>query len=110
MATETYKVIAQRNPAAATLEDMYTVPASTEAVISSIIIANRSNATRSFRVSIAVAGAVDSDEQYIAYDTSLPGNGIQELTIGATLGPGDVIRVQASAADLSFNVFGTEIA
>ena len=110
MATETYKVIAQSNPAATTLTAIYTVPALTEAVISTIIVTNRTNATRSFRISIAVAGAADSLEQYIAYDTSLQGNGIQELTIGVTLGPADVIRVYASTTDLSFNVFGTEIA
>ena len=109
MATETYKVIAQGNPAATTLTDIYTVPALTQAVISTLLVTNRANGTRSFRISIAVAGAADSNEQYIAYDTSLAGNGVQEFTIGATLGAGDVIRVYASAADLSFNVFGTEI-
>jgi hypothetical protein len=110
MATETYKVIAQSNPAATTLTDIYTVPALTEAVISSILVANRNSANRSFRISIAVAGAADSDEQYIAYDEVISGNAVYEFTIGATLGAGDVVRVYVSAADLSFNAFGTEIA
>ena len=111
MATrETYKVLAQLNPAATTLTALYTVPAGTAAVISSLIVTNRANANRSFRISVAVAGAADSLEQYIAYDTTLQGNGIQEFTIGTTLGAGDVIRVYGSAADLSFNAFGTEIA
>jgi len=109
MSTETYKVIAQSNPAATTLTDIYTVPASTQAVISTIIVANRANANRSFRISIAIAGAANDVKQYIAYDTSISGNGVQEFTVGVTLGATDVIRVYASAAELSFNVFGTEI-
>lgn len=110
MATETYKVIAQSNPSAASLTAVYTVPASTEAVISSIIVANRSNVKTTFRVSIAVAGAADDNKQYLAYDAEVLGNEVRELTIGATLGAGDVIRVYATLATLSFNVFGTEIA
>jgi hypothetical protein len=111
MATrEIYKVIAQANPAATTLTDVYTVPAVTAAVISSIIIANRNSANRSFRISIAVAGATDAFEQYIAFDETISGNAVYEFTIGATLGAGDVVRVYVSDADLSVNVFGTEIA
>ena len=39
MAT-TYKVLGQSNPAATTLTTLYTVPAATQAVISSISVAN----------------------------------------------------------------------
>jgi hypothetical protein len=109
MITEIYKVLAQSSPAATTLTDIYTVPTSTQAVISSIVVTNRSNSNKSFRIAIAVAGAADNVKQYIAYDTAVSGNGVQEFTIGATLGAADVIRVYASSADLSFNVFGTEI-
>lgn len=109
MATELYKVIAQSNPAATTLTDIYTVPAARQAVISTIMVANRSNTNRSFRIAIAVAGVANDNKQYIAYDTVIEGNGIQEFTIGATLSATDKIRVYASAADLSFNVFGTEL-
>jgi hypothetical protein len=110
MAVETYKVIAQSNPSAATLTDAYTVPAATQAVISSIMVANRSSVRTQFRISIAVAGASDSNEQYIAYDVDIEGNDMQEITIGATLGATDKIRVYATLATLSFNIFGTEIA
>jgi hypothetical protein len=109
MATELYKVLAQSNPVAVTLTDIYTVPASTEAVISTIIVANRATSTKSYRISIAVAGVADSLEQYIAYDENIAGNAVHEFTIGATLATTDVIRVYASTQDLSFNVFGTQI-
>jgi len=32
------------------------------------------------------------------------------LTLGITVDAGDIITVYASSADMSFNVFGTEIA
>lgn len=109
MATETYKVIAQANPSAATLTDAYTVPASTEAVISSIVVANRSNTKTEFRISVAVSGAADSNEQYLAYDAEILGNETREFTLGITLSAGDVVRVYATLATVSFNVFGTEV-
>lgn len=111
MATrESYKVIAQASPSAASLTPAYTVPASTAAVISSIIVANRSNVKTTFRISIAIAGAADTNAQYIAYDAEILGNEVREFTIGTTLGAGDVVRVYATLATVSFNLFGTEIA
>lgn len=106
---ETYKVLAQSNPIATTLTDAYTVPASTSAVVSTIVIANRSSSKRTVRVSIAIAGATDNNEQYIIYDVELAGNEVQTYTLGITLATTDVIRVYASAQDISFNIFGTEI-
>ncbi len=107
---ETYKPLAQVNPTATTLTDAYTVPALTSAVISSIVVANRSATATSFRISVAVAGAADSDEQYLAYDVPIGGNDVYTLQIGLTLATTDVIRVYATLNTLSFNVFGCEIA
>lgn len=104
---DTYKTLAQVNPAAATLTAAYTVPGATSAIISTIVIANRSVAT-SFRISIAVAGAADNNIQYIAYDVAIGANESIALTLGITLATTDVIRVYATLATLSFNIFGVE--
>lgn len=106
---EVYKIIAQSNPSATTLTDIYTVGVGKQAVVSSIIVANRSGSNQRYRISLAVNGAANDNKQYIAYDESISPNGVNEFTIGATLSAGDVIRVYASTANLSFNVFGTEI-
>lgn len=106
---ETYKVLGQSNPTAATLTDIYTVPGSTSAVVSSITVANRSSVATSFRLSVAIAGAADSLEQYTHYDIEIAGNDSQTITIGETLATTDKLRVYATLATLSFNVFGTEI-
>ncbi len=106
---EARKVLGQSNPLAATLTDAYTVPAVTEAVVSTITVANRSAVATSFRVSIAPAGAADDDEQYIYYDIPIPANDTFAATLGLTLATTDVIRVYATLATLSFSIFGVEL-
>ncbi len=107
--TQIYLVLGQSDPSAATLTDLYTVPAATEAVVSSIIVANRSGTITTFRVAIAPAGAADANQHYIARDVSIGGNVVFEITIGITLAATDKIRVYATLATLSFNAFGSEI-
>ena len=106
---ETRKVLGQLIPAATTLIAVYTVPAATQAVVSSIMVCNQEATAKTFRVSIAVAGAADNEKQYILFDHALDGNTSFEVTIGITLAATDVIRVYSSATKTSFNVFGVEI-
>jgi len=54
------KVLGQLNPSAASLTDLYEVPGATEAIVSSITVANRSVTPTAFRISVAIAGAADS--------------------------------------------------
>ena len=106
---DTFLVLAQSKPSATTLTDSYTVPASTTAVISSIVICNQSATATSFRISIAKAGAADTAAQYLYYDVSIDGNDTFVATIGATLAATDVVRVYNTLATLSFNIFGVQV-
>jgi len=108
MATN-YKVLAQINPSATTASDAYTVPASTESIISTIVVANVGTADASYRLSIRPNGAGQEDKHYIAYDAPVRGNDSVALTIGVTMDAADVLTVFASNASLSFNVFGAEL-
>ena len=105
---ETPKVLGQFNPSAATLTTIYTVPGSTDAVVSTITVANRSSAATGFRIAVSPAGAGISDEHYLYYDIPIPGNDTFTTTIGISLDATDVIRVRATLATLSFTVFGIE--
>lgn len=109
MAT-TYKVLGQSNPAATTATDLYTVPASTQAVVSTIVIANQSSTSASYRVSVRVAGAAATAKQYLAYDVTVGANDSTALTLGITMAATDVLTVYGSTATLSFTAFGSEIA
>lgn len=107
---EAYKILGQSFPGAATLTDIYTVPAIVGTVNSSITICNQSSTqTALIRVSQAIGGAVDTPEQYIYYDLDIPPNDTFIATIGVTLAPGDVIRVYSDLSIISFNMSGTEI-
>ena len=108
MAT-TYKVLGQISPAATTETALYTVPASTSAIGSSIIIANRSTTVATFRVSIVVGGVATTNKDYIYYDLPIGANDTFIATIGITLATTDVVRVYASNTNLSFSLYGSEI-
>jgi len=108
MAT-TYKILGQLNPSAATSTDLYTVPAATSAIISTITVANLSATDATFRISTAVAALAITAKQYIAYDVSVPGSGFITLTLGVSLAATDVVRVYASTANLAFSAFGTQL-
>jgi len=104
-----YKVLAQSAPAATTATDVYTVPAATEAVISTIIIANRAATAGTYRLSVRPDGGAQSDLHYIAYDVPVAANDSTTLTLGVTVNASDVITAYCSSADMSINIFGTEI-
>jgi hypothetical protein len=112
MAT-TYKILGQACPAAATANTMYTVPSSTSTIASSLTITNQSAANASFRLAAVKSGGSASPSQgsnvFLSYDTVIPANDSITLSMGMTLATGDFIVVQANAANVSFNLFGTEI-
>lgn len=107
--SETYKVLAQLNPSATTLTLLFTVPAATSVVVSKLTVCNQGIAG-SFRVSVSVAGAADNAKQYIDYDVPIAVGESIDVAQGVTLSTTDLMRVYASHANMSFNLFGDEIA
>ena len=104
-----YKVLGQSAPSATTDTDLYTVPAATSAVVSTIVVANRSALDVAYRIAIRPAGATIADEHYIAYNVNVGASDSTTLTLGVTLAATDIITVYAGSANLSFSVFGSEI-
>lgn len=109
MAT-TYKVLGQSNPSATTATTLYTVPAATQAVVSTISVANLTGTAATFRIAVRPAGAALANQHYLAYDITVGASDTTTITIGATLNTTDVITVYASTATLAFSAFGSEIA
>lgn len=105
----TYKILGQQAPAATTPADLYTVPAATSTVVSSVIVANRGASPAMFRVSFSVGGAGTTNKDYIYYDVPIDGNDTFIATIGVTLAATDKIRVYASTANVTFQAFGSEL-
>ena len=104
-----YKQLGQIKNAAATQELLYVVPASTEAVVSSLIICNQSATATSFRIAVLPGGGTVATTDYIYYDLPISGNDTFIATIGLTLATTDEIEVYATLATLSMSVYGTEI-
>jgi hypothetical protein len=110
MPTATYKVLAQSAPSATTATDIYTVASATQAVISTITICNRAATAATYRIAIRPNGATLANQHYIAYDVALAASDTTALTLGITCDAADVVTVYASTANLTFNLFGSEVA
>ena len=104
-----YKVLGQTGDASANDVSLYTVPSSTEAVISTIVVCNRESATNTFRIAVKPDGATLSQKHYLAYDSEIQANDTITLTLGITVDASDVVSVGASDTNVSFSLFGTEI-
>ena len=104
-----YKVLGQSNPAATTATTLYTVPAATSTIVSTITVCNQAATAGTYRIAVRIAGASLAKPQYVVYDASLSANSTDTITLGITLAATDVVTVYASTADFSFSAFGTEL-
>lgn len=110
MAT-TYKVLAQWAPSGTSFANMYTVPANTSAVISTIHIANvtASDTTVTVRI-LQPGGYISVDETALFKNLTIPAGSFYAFTEGITLQAGVVLNVSTSiASSVAFHVFGSEI-
>ena len=107
--SEIYKILGQVSPPSASWANLYTVPASAQAVISTISICNTTSASSSFKISLQPNGESVDIKHYIAFNSAIPAYDTLFISIGATLGDTDQVSVYGYTASLAFNAFGTEI-
>lgn len=106
----TYKVLAQAAPSATTETTLYTVPSGYSAVVSTIAIANQAGSSGTYRIAVRpAADASTTQKHWIVYGATVGASDSIMLTLGITLAAGDLVRVYASSADMSFSAFGSEI-
>ena len=103
-----YKVLGQSAPSGDADSTLYTVPAATSAVASTLSVCNRGIST-TFRVAVRPAGATIDNTHYIVYDNWVNQYDTVFLTLGITLATTDVVTVRAGTADMSFSLFGSEL-
>jgi hypothetical protein len=104
-----YKVLGQSAPSATTDTTLYTVPGGQQAVISTLVVANRAATSPTFRIAVRPNGATLANEHYLAFDVLIGANDSTTLTLGLTLSAGDIITVRASDENLTFSAFGSEV-
>jgi glucose-6-phosphate dehydrogenase assembly protein OpcA len=107
--TIAYRVLGQANPTANVAATLYTVPASTSTIISTITICNQAASASAFSIAVQPKGGAVSASSYVNYNTPLPGYDTITLTLGITLGNTDIINVSCFTSTVSFNAFGSEI-
>jgi len=100
-------ILGQSAPAATTNTTVYTVPASTVAVVN-ISVVNRGGSAATVRVALA-AGSTPTDDEWIEYNTSVGSTSVLERT-GVVLDATKNVVVYASSADTSVSVYGLESA
>lgn len=105
-----YKILGQSAPSDTNNADLYTVPTSKSAVISTLLITNTSSAVSTCRIYARQGGAAAATSNAIIYDGQIAANDFKAVTVGITLAAGDILTVQSGAGDsLTFQAFGSEV-
>lgn len=115
LAQQTPKILgALFNVPLSTPTTLYTVPASSGAVITNLVLANGNPNPMQVYIYLRVAGAVQANKQLIRYDWTIPGFSTKCVTDDICLGPGDVVTVDVETgpfgggADMQVSAFGVE--
>lgn len=105
-----YRILGQQFPGTTTTTICGNgTPASGAIVVSTLVVCNRTNATKTFRVSARPNGTALASQHYLAYDTAVPANDSVVMTLGITLASTEVLEVYGSDTNVSFTAFGSVI-
>jgi|TARA_R110000796_G_scaffold238371_1_gene358721 hypothetical protein len=105
-----YKILGQSAPADTSNADLYSVPTSTETIVSSLAITNVTAAPASYRIYIRNSGAAAVNGNALVKDAIAEANTTTTIGIGISLAATDIITVQSGTADsITFHAFGTEV-
>lgn len=105
-----YKILGQAAPANTSEATLYTVPAATETVVSTLTVSNLTATSAAATVNVCANGAASSNANTFLKSVIVPGNSVASFTIGITLDATDVIKITSGTANaLAFQAFGSEI-
>jgi hypothetical protein len=105
-----YKILGQAHPAGTAETDVYTVPAATQTIVSTLSITNVTGSSATARVWVRIAGASTAHVNAILFDVPLAANSVAAFTLGITLNATDVVTVKSSSGGtFTFQLFGSEI-
>jgi hypothetical protein len=97
--------LGQATPTANTNTTIYTVPASTTAVITASVL-NRGGSVVTARLAVASTGTPTNSE-WIEYNVVIPPNGVLERS-GIIMSTGKLLVAHCSTGDCTVNVWGME--
>jgi hypothetical protein len=109
MATSYKYAQVQGTSSTGTYSTLYTTPAATEAVISTIAITNQASAEVTVRVGMDDTAGTPGNSEWLVYDAVILPKDTVALTIGVTMPPQKFIRVSSSANTCNFTAFLSEV-
>lgn len=92
-----------------TYATLYTTPAATEAVISTIVICNTAAASAQYRIGLDATEGTPGASEWLVYDAVIAANDTVALTLGVTMDASKYLRVSSSADTVTFSAFLSEI-
>jgi hypothetical protein len=99
-------ILGQSTPSATTNTTVYTVPASTLAVVNVNVVNRSTSDTADVRIAIA-EGASPTTAEWIEFDAVVPARGVLERA-GIAMNASKRLVVHCSTADCSVSVYGLE--
>jgi hypothetical protein len=99
----------QGTSAVGTFATLYTTPAATQAVISTIVVTNQASSDVTVRIGMDDTAGTPGASEFLVYDAVIAGNDTVALTIGVTMAAEKFIRVSSSADTCNFSAFLSEI-
>lgn len=110
---QSFKRLGAINPTANTQTNVYVVPAATEAVVSTVTICNQSASNASFSLIMMTASEFNATapaSSFLIRGAVVPAADTLVLTMGLTANAGSVIAANTNIGNISFGIFGSEIA
>lgn len=102
-------ILGQANPAATTDAVLYTSPALTDTVCSTLVVSETNGVAATVRICVSSAGATTTAaSRSIAWDVAVPANGVLTFTLGITLGAAHTVIVRSSTANVTYTLFGQQ--
>jgi len=91
-----------------TADTLYTVPAATTGVVSTVVVCNQTASAQTYRICVNTTAAF-ATSGYLMFGATVPANDSTFLSIGIGLSATNVLVCSSSSASVSFNAFGAEI-
>lgn len=114
MATS-YKILGQTLPTANTLSNVYVVPTSTSAIVSTITICNQSSANANVDIVVRPVNEALASKHYLLKGVTIPRADTLIISPGLTLNASVILAVNnavvtgETAANVAFNAYGVEL-
>ena len=105
-----YKILGQSRPANTSVATLYTVPASTAAVISTITATNLTGTPTDIDIYVVAPSGSATTSNALVFEAELVANTTIGFTFGLTLQAASSLQVKSSAGSaITFQAFGQEI-